>query len=107
MQTETFQNVPHNDLKSYLRIAAISSKTTLRYLYIGTNKASLSLLNESFKAGLVAPDFESAKKLLGSEQSEIVDAIIIDLPYDSNLVKSFYFFLKRTSSGCKTTHPKV
>src|SRR5436190_1795298 len=94
MQIETLQNVPKTDAKSYLRIATISSKTALCFFYIGNDNHSIKFLTDSFKSGITAIDFESAKKVLSGEEAGVVDAIIIDLPYNEKDLKAFYFFLK-------------
>ena len=92
MQIETLQNVPKTDAKSYLRIATISSKTALCFFYIGNDNHSIKFLTDSFKSGITAIDFESAKKVLSGEEAGVVDAIIIDLPYNEKDLKAFYFF---------------
>jgi lipopolysaccharide/colanic/teichoic acid biosynthesis glycosyltransferase len=94
MQTEILQNVPNNELKSYLRIATISSKTALCYFYIGTDHNSITLLRENFKSGFAVNDLETAKKMLGTEECRLIDAFIVDIPYDEKNLKAFYFFLK-------------
>jgi lipopolysaccharide/colanic/teichoic acid biosynthesis glycosyltransferase len=93
MHIETLQNVP-NDLKNYLRVASISSKTALCFFYIGNNSDSIQLLTDSFKAGLSASDFETAKKILSSEKENSIDAIILDVAYSEKDLKSFCAFLK-------------
>jgi len=94
MQVETLQNLPQAEPKTYLRVATISSKTALRFFYIGTDRNSLNLLTENFRDGLSASDFESSKNILASEEGRSVDAIIIDVPYCGKELKSFYAFLK-------------
>jgi len=94
MQNKTVQNLPINEIKSYLRVATISSKTALCFFYVGNNNHSINLLNESFKSGFIAEDFEMAKKILVSEEATIIDAIILDVPFDDKDLKAFYFFLK-------------
>jgi serine protease inhibitor len=97
MQLETLQNVPKNEPKSYLRVATISSKTALCFFYIGADNSTIQLLSDSFKAGLSVNNFEEAKKTLNSEESNLIDAFIIDLPYNEKDLKAFYFFLKNRS----------
>ena len=97
MQIETLQNVPGSEVKSYLRVATISSKTALCYFYIGTNQASLNFLEENFKSGFSVNDLDTAKKVLSLEENHIVDAIILDIPYDEKSLKAFYYFLKNRS----------
>ena len=95
MQVETLKNVAQQtDLKNYLRVATISSKTALCYFYIGTDTNCLELLNESFNSGLSVDCFDSAKKLFSSSESNRIDVIIADLPYNDKDVKEFHSFLK-------------
>jgi len=95
MQTEILKNVPQkNDLKNYLRVATISSKTALCYLYIGTDTESLEFLNDSFSSGLNAANFDSAKKIFHSEVANRIDVIIVDVSYNESELKEFYSFLK-------------
>jgi len=94
MQVETLKNVPKADPKNYLRVATISSKTALRYFYIGNNPESLELLRESFNIGWAAEDFESVKKMFSSGEANNVDVIIIDVSYHEREIKEFYSFLK-------------
>lgn len=97
MQTEILQNVPKNELKSYLRVATISSKTALHFFYIGSNNNYIQFLTDSFKSGLSAVNFDEARRLIASQESCIIDAIIIDIPYNEKELKGFYFFLKNRS----------
>src|SRR5690349_13567019 len=94
MQNGTLQNVPKNETRNFLRIATVSSKTALCYFYIGTDNSSINLLNESFKFGLTAPDFEKAKTNFKLEEISSIDCIIVDLPYNKKDLTDFYFFLK-------------
>jgi lipopolysaccharide/colanic/teichoic acid biosynthesis glycosyltransferase len=97
MQIEILKNVPQTELKNYLRIATISSKTELCFFYIGIDDNSIKLLTDSFKSGLVADDFENAKKMLDSNERGAIDGIIVDIPYREKDLKAFYFFLKNRS----------
>jgi hypothetical protein len=63
MQVETLKNVPKPDLKNYLRVATISSKTALCYLYVGENTNSIDFLSEAFNSGYHVENFELAKKV--------------------------------------------
>lgn len=92
MQVETLKNVPQNDLKSYLRVAAISNKTTLSYLFIGSNKNIIDVLNESFSSGLVLENFELAKKAVNGTTT--IDVVFIDVEYNEKELGAFYYFLK-------------
>lgn len=94
MQIETIQNVPKSDSKSHLRVATISSKTALCFFYIGIDNYSVKLLNDNFKSGICADDFQVAKRILSSGEANNIDAIIIDTPYEEKDLKAFYFFLK-------------
>jgi lipopolysaccharide/colanic/teichoic acid biosynthesis glycosyltransferase len=99
MQTEILQHTLTNDTKSYLRVAAISSKTALNFFYIGSNDKSIQLLENSFKSGLSTSNFDEARKLICSEEGRIIDAIILDVPYNEKELKGFYFFLKNRNLG--------
>lgn len=94
MQTEVLQTPLVTDTKSHLRIATISSKTALNFFYVGSDRKSLQLLENSFKSGLVVSNLEAARKLISLEEGCVIDAIILDLPYNEKELKSFYFFLK-------------
>lgn len=94
MQLETLKNVPKADLKNYLRIATISNKTALCYLYIGTNTNSIELLGETFNSGFVVESFESAKKFFHKKEINAVDVIIADVSFNEKEIKSFQAFLK-------------
>lgn len=97
MQIENLQNVPKPELKSYLRIATISSKTALCFFYIGNDSNSIKLLTENFRSGITADDLEDAKKIIksgGNAITDTVDVIILDVPYQSKELKAFYSFLR-------------
>lgn len=94
MQVETLKNVPQNDLKNYLRVATISSKTALCYFYIGNDANTMELLSENFNSGLTAKDYETAKKILHNKEITTIDVIIIDVAYNEKEIKAFYSFLK-------------
>src|SRR6476469_3926537 len=94
MQVETLKNVPQSDLKNYLRVATISSKTALRYLYVGTDADIIELLSESFSAGDTAENFESAKNIFANNETNAIDVIIIDIGYNEKEIKAFASFLK-------------
>ena len=94
MQVETLKNVPQSDLKSYLRVATISSKTALRYLYIGIDPNAIEFLSESFSAGVTADNLESAKNILSNNEANAIDVIIIDISYNEKEIKAFASFLK-------------
>src|SRR5687768_6920114 len=94
MQIETSKNVPTVELKSYLRTAAISSKTTLAFFYIGNDQHSITFLEESFRSGYSAADFDTAKKLLDSANTITPDVFIIDTAYNQTQLEGFYYFLK-------------
>lgn len=94
MQLETLKNVPQTDLKHYLRIATISNKTALCYLYVGTNTNSIELLSETFNSGFVVENFESAKKFFHKKEINAVDVIIADVSFNEKEIKSFHAFLK-------------
>jgi lipopolysaccharide/colanic/teichoic acid biosynthesis glycosyltransferase len=97
MQVETLKNVPQTDLKNYLRVATISSKTAFCFLYIGTDLNTKELLNENFSSGLQADDLESAKALFNLKQAASIDVIIVDVDYKPKEMKAFHSFLKNRS----------
>lgn len=94
MQVETLKNLPANDLKNYLRVATISNKTALCYLYLGNDSNTLELLSETFSSGLTAENFELAKKLFQGREVKTIDFVIIDINYSEKEFKSFHSFLK-------------
>jgi lipopolysaccharide/colanic/teichoic acid biosynthesis glycosyltransferase len=94
MQFETLKNVPQTDLKNYLRIATISNKTALCYLYVGTNNDSIGLLSETFNSGFTVENFESAKKFFHNKEINAIDVIIADIGFNEKEIKSFHSFLK-------------
>lgn len=95
MQVEPLKNMhQQSDLKNYLRIATISSKTALCYFYLGQDSECLKLLNESFSLGLKADSFEGAKKIITANEVYPIDVIIIDVNYNAREIKDFYSFLK-------------
>lgn len=94
MQLETLKNVPQADLKNYLRIATISNKTALCYLYVGTNTNSMDFLSETFSSGITVDNFESAKKFFHNKEINAVDVIIADVSFNEKEIKSFHAFLK-------------
>jgi lipopolysaccharide/colanic/teichoic acid biosynthesis glycosyltransferase len=94
MQVEIVKNVPKTEVKNYLRVATISSKTALCYFYIGTDLESLELLSESFNSGLAVDNFDSAKKIFGSGKANTIDVIIIDVNYNEREVTEFHSFLQ-------------
>jgi lipopolysaccharide/colanic/teichoic acid biosynthesis glycosyltransferase len=94
MQNETLQNVPINGVRSYLRVATVSSRTALCFFYIGTDNNSIQLLMDSFKLGFTSADLEAGKRIFKSEEASLIDCIIIDLPYDEKALKDFHCFLK-------------
>lgn len=94
MQLETLKNVPKPDLKNYLRVATISSKTALCYLYVGVNANSIDFLGEAFSSGYAVENFELAKKFFHNKETNAVDVIIIDINFNEKEIRSFYSFLK-------------
>lgn len=93
MQIGILPNVPKVEKKHYLRVATIASKTALCYFYIGTNPDSLQFLSESFHTGLVADDVKTAKEAIRMN-TQLIDVIILDVPYQEKELNEFHSFLK-------------
>lgn len=93
MQLETLKNSPQTNLKNYLRVATISNKTALCYLYVGGNVHSIELLGETFNSGFTVENFESAKKFFQNREVNSIDVIIIDVNFNEKEIKSFHSFL--------------
>lgn len=93
MQIETLHNVPKPE-KQYLRVATISNKTALCYLYIGTDEKSQHFLNESFQSGLTAENLSAAKQLLRPQSAAEIDLIILDVDYHEKELRDFQSFLR-------------
>jgi len=94
MQTETLKNVPQQEKKQYLRIASISSKTALSFLYIGNDDATAAFLSDHFEKGLSVQHLEAAKKILKPQSIRDTHVIILDVPYQERELNDFYSFLK-------------
>lgn len=94
MQTEILQNVPGLEAKPYLRVAAISSKNALSFLYIGRDDQNLLFLSDNFEKGLSIPNLDGAKKLLNPQSAELADVIFIDTPFQEKELNDFYSFLQ-------------
>jgi lipopolysaccharide/colanic/teichoic acid biosynthesis glycosyltransferase len=101
MQVETIQNVPKVDKKQYLRVAAISNKSALCFLYVGKNEKIIDFLSESFENGLTAPGFDEACQLLKTPaRAKEIDVIILDSAYDEKELNKFHSFLKNRELQC-------
>jgi lipopolysaccharide/colanic/teichoic acid biosynthesis glycosyltransferase len=97
MQVDLINSVPDQEKKTYLRVATINNeKNPLFFLYIGKEEASIKFLLSTSISGIIAEDFQNAKKLIQSENfnEQTVDAIIIDVAYNDEEFKSFQAFLK-------------
>lgn len=94
MQIETLHNVPRLEKRQYLRVATISNKTALNFLYIGSDKKSLHFLRESFQSGFTTENLTSAKQILRPQSLSDIDLIIIDIPYNEKELRDFQSFLK-------------
>src|SRR5215207_3039089 len=92
MQIETLPNVPKPE-KQYLRVATISNKTALCFLYIGNDKKSLQFLTESFQAGVASENISAAKLVLRPQSADEIDLIIIDVDYNEKELTDFHSFL--------------
>lgn len=93
MQVEVLKNLPKTDATQFLRVATVAKKTALCYVYIGDNSKSVEFLEKNFKTGYSAEGFEAAKKLIKSTQTQPIDVIILDVPFDEKSMKDFQSFL--------------
>jgi hypothetical protein len=101
MQVETIQSVPKIDKKQYLRVAAISNKSALCFLYVGKNEKIIDFLSESFENGLTASGIDDACQLLKTPATaKEVDVIILDSAYDEKELNEFHSFLKNRELHC-------
>jgi lipopolysaccharide/colanic/teichoic acid biosynthesis glycosyltransferase len=102
MQVDLLNNVPENETRKYLRVATITNeKSPLFFLYIGKNETSIKFLLNTTISGVIAENFENARKLIQSENftDQTVDVIIIDVAYNADELKNFEAFLKTSSKG--------
>ena len=99
MQVETIQNVPKVDKKQYLRVAAISNKSALCFLYVGQNEKIIDFLSDSFESGLTASGIDEACQVLKTQAIE-VDVIILDSVYDEKELNKFHSFLTNRELQC-------
>lgn len=102
MQVDLLNNVPENETRKYLRVATITNeKSPLFFLYIGKNETSIKFLLNTTISGVIAENFENARKLIQSENftDQTVDVIIIDVAYNADELKSFETFLKTSGKG--------
>ena len=105
MQPDQLNKTPENKTRSYLRVATITNeKSPLFFLYIGKDEASIKFLLNTTISGVIAENFESAKKLIQSENfsEQNVDVIIIDVLYDPLALKNFHAFLSGSDSAYQT-----
>lgn len=105
MQADLLNKLPENEARKYLRVATITNeKSPLFFLYIGKEEDSIKFLLNTTISGVIAENFENAKKLIRSENfsEQTVDVIIIDTPYQAEELKSFYHFLKNADSNYQT-----
>ena len=105
MQVEQVNIVPEVEKKNPLRVATINNeKNALFFLYIGKDESSIKFLLNTAISGVIAENYENAKKLILSENftGASVDVIIIDVPFVSGELKRFEYFLKTASKGCST-----
>ena len=105
MQVDFLNKAPQNDTRKYLRIATINKeRSPFFFLYIGKDEASIKFLLNTTISGVIAENFESAKKIIQSDNfsEQIVDVIIIDLPYDAMELKNFHAFLLNADRSYQT-----
>lgn len=93
MQVEVLKNLPKTETSQYLRVATVDNKAALCYLYVGDNSKSADFLQRNFKTGFSTENFEMAKKFIKANQTDPIDVIILDLPYDEKLIQDFQSFL--------------
>lgn len=89
--------------KSHLRVAAINSDENAPFfLYVGKNETSIKYLMSNAISGVIAENFENAKKIIQSENfnAQSVDVIILDVAYNANELNRFQTFLKNAAKGC-------
>ena len=99
MQADLLNKVLESEPKNFLRVATITNeKSSLFFLYIGNDEASIKFLLNTTISGVIAENFESTKRLIQSENftEQVIDVIIIDVPYDSCELKEFESFLKNS-----------
>jgi lipopolysaccharide/colanic/teichoic acid biosynthesis glycosyltransferase len=94
MQVEILQSVPPIEKKQYLRVATISNKTALCYLYIGKDETNIRFLSQSFTSGFHAEDFDYAKKLIRTIDQKDIDVVILDVSYNKKALTDFHAFLQ-------------
>jgi lipopolysaccharide/colanic/teichoic acid biosynthesis glycosyltransferase len=105
MQVDLLNSVPENETRKYLRVATITNeRSPLFFLYIGKNDASIKFLLNTTISGVIAETFDTAKKLIQSENfnEQVVDVIIIDVSYNATELKKFETFLKSLGNGYST-----
>ena len=94
MQTEILLNVPGLEVKPYLRVAAISSKNALSFLYIGTDEKNLQFLSDNFEKGLSVQNCEAAKLALKPQSPDLADVIILDIPFQLRELDELHSYLR-------------
>lgn len=106
MQVDIINTVPESESRSYLRVATITNeKSPLFFLYIGKNETSIKFLLNTTISGVIAENFEGARKLIQSENlsEPSVDVIILDLDYNATELRNFQSFLKT----CGTAYSSI
>jgi len=102
MQVDLLNKTPGSETKKYLRVATITNeKSPLFFLYIGKDEDSIKFLLNTAISGVIAENFESAKKLIQSESfgEKCIDVIIIDVLYNAAELRNFAYFLKQNDTG--------
>src|SRR5215207_2412969 len=97
MQADLLNKMPQAETKNHLRVATITNeKSALFFLYIGKNEDSIKFLLNTTISGVIAENFENAKKLIQSENfsEQTVDVIIVDVSYNPVEFASFCTFLQ-------------
>lgn len=101
MQADLLNKLPDPETRKYLRVATITNeKSPFFFLYIGKDENSIKFLLNTAISGVIAENFENAKKLIRSENfnDQTVDVIIIDVCSSNNELRSFHDFLKNSGN---------
>ena len=93
MQVKSHQKIAPSDISRYLRVAAIDSRNTYCFLYIGDDPTAIEFLTSNFTKGYTAEDFEAAKIVLKNRNICTIDIIIMDVNYDPKALKDFQSFM--------------
>jgi lipopolysaccharide/colanic/teichoic acid biosynthesis glycosyltransferase len=93
MQVKSHPKISPSEVSQYLRVAAIDSRNTYCFLYIGNDSNTIEFLTSNFTNGYTSENFETAKKFLKNRSISSIDIIIMDIHYDVKALKDFQSFL--------------